>query len=190
MGRFLLALGLAACVKGQSPDASPKFEVASVKPCREQLEVARGAQRGDGRESSPDRLHLTCQTLMSMIRWAYVDFADGHFNPLASLPISGGPAWINSDLFEIDAKAESPQRWGTLNGPMVRSLLQERFHLKIHPETKGVPIYAITVARGGPKLRTSKRDCITIDPEHPALQVERDKPLPAVCGMSRLTSKV
>ncbi len=146
-------------------------------------------RRGDGRESSPAGLHLTCQTLMSLIRWACVNFADGHFNPLASVPFSGGPAWINSDLFEIDAKAESPQSWGTLNGPMLRSLLQERFHLKIHQETREVPIYAITVAKGGPKLQTSKHDCITIDPEHPAVPIEPGKPLPAVCGMSRLTSK-
>lgn len=169
---------------------APEFEVTSVKLCPAQPEPTRGSRRGDGRESSPDRLHLPCQTLMSLIQWAYVNFADGRFNPLASIAsISGGPHWINSDLFEIDAKAEMPQTWGTLNGPMLRSLLQERFHLRIRKETREVPVYVISVAKGGPKLQTSKGDCVTIDPEHPAIRVEPDKPLPAVCGMSRLTGR-
>lgn len=81
-----------------------------------------------------------------------MSFADGHFNPLAFESISGGLSWVDSDLFEIDAKAETPKSWGTINGPMLRSLLQERFHLKVRKQTKEIPVYAITVARGGPKL--------------------------------------
>jgi pimeloyl-ACP methyl ester carboxylesterase len=55
------------------------FEVASVKPCSAQAEASRGSRRGDGRDSSPNRLHLPCQTLLSLIQWAYVIFADGRF---------------------------------------------------------------------------------------------------------------
>jgi uncharacterized protein (TIGR03435 family) len=183
-----LFLWIAFRANAQGPTASSQFEVASVKPCPAQPEAARGSRRGDGRESSPERLHLPCQTLLSLIQWGYVNFAEGRFNPLAAIPILGGPSWINSDLFEIDAKTERPQSSGTMNGPMLRSLLQERFRLKIHQETKEAPIYAITVAKGGTKLQASKRDCITIDPERPP-PIEPDKPLPAVCGMSRLTSK-
>jgi len=184
-----LFLWIAFPANTQGPAASSQFEVASVKVCPAQPEGARGSRGGDGLESSPERLHLPCQTLQSLIRWAYVNFAEGQFNPLAAVPVSGGPSWINSDLFEIDAKTASPQSSGTINGPMLRSLLRERFRLEIHQETKEVPIYAITVAKGGAKLQTSKSDCITIDPEHPALPIEPGKPLSAVCGMSRLTSK-
>ena len=104
---------------------------------------------------------------------------------------SGGPPWINSDLFAIDAKAEMPQSFGTINGPMLRSLLEERFHLRIHSETKEVPVYALSLAKGGPHLEAPKTDCISIDPEHPGISslVEPNKPLPAVCGFSRLTNK-
>src|SRR5580704_239646 len=70
----------------------PRFEVASVTPCPERLsQPRRGDPKGDGRQSSPDRLHLTCQTLMSMIQWAYVNYANGRFDGLASVTFSGGP---------------------------------------------------------------------------------------------------
>jgi uncharacterized protein (TIGR03435 family) len=185
----LLAL-VAVPALAQVPAKTPAFEVTSVKPCPAQAEASRGSRRGDGHDSSPDRLHLPCQTLLSLIQWAYVNFADARFNPLAQVDsISGGPTWVNSELFEIDAKAEMPQSWGILNGPMLRSLLLERFHLKIRKETKEVSVYAITVAKGGAKLETSRGDCVAIDPEHPAIPIEPHKPLPAVCGMSRLTGK-
>ena len=174
--RFLFVFGAAACVPAQLSTPLPQFEVASVKPCPKQAEGGRGTRKGDGRQSSPDRLHLTCQTLLSMIQWGYINFADGRFNPLGSIPLSGGPAWINSDLFTIDAKAESPQSRGTMNGPMLRTLLQQRFNLKIHIELREVPVYALTVARGGAKLQPSKRDCLPFDSEHPDVPLEPGKP--------------
>jgi uncharacterized protein (TIGR03435 family) len=181
---------IAVHANAQAPTASPQFEVASVRACPSQPEAAPGGRRGDGLESSPDRLHLPCQTLLSLVHWAYVMFANDRFNPLPDIPISGGPPWINSDLFGIDAKADMPQSFGTINGPMLRSLLETRFHLRIHSETKEVSVYAITVGKGGAKLQSSKHECITIDPEDPAKPVvEPGKPLPAICGMSRLTSK-
>jgi hypothetical protein len=45
-----------------------------------------------------------------------------------------------AELFEIDAKTEMPESWGILNRPTLRSLLLERFHLKIRKETKEVPL--------------------------------------------------
>lgn len=181
----VLFLCLAVPATPQSPAKAPEFEVASVKPCAANTPVGR---RGDGRESSPDRVHLPCQTLRSLISWSYLMFADGRFNPWPTGSISGGPSWIDSDPFEIDAKAETPQSWVTINGPMLRSLLEQRFHLKIRKETKEVPVYAITVAKGSPKLQSSSGDCITDDPEHPAIP-DPGKPLPALCGISRLTRK-
>jgi uncharacterized protein (TIGR03435 family) len=186
---FLFVSGAVACVHAQAPPTLPQFEVASVRACPKEAERARGARKGNGQQSSPDRLHLNCQTLLSLIQWGYVSFADGRFNPLAFVPLSGGPAWIDSDLFTIDAKAESPQSWGTMNGPMLRALLQQRFNLKTHMESREIPVYELTIAKGGPKLQPSKRDCIPFDPEHPDVRLEPGKPLPALCGMSRLSGR-
>jgi uncharacterized protein (TIGR03435 family) len=126
---------------------------------------------------------------MSLIQWAYVNFADGHFNPLGSVPITGGPGWIQTDLFTIDAKAERPETSGTLNGPMLRPLLVERFRLKIHTESKETPVYALLVAKSGAKLQASRHDCVVIDPEHPQIPVQPGKPLPTLCGMGRLNGQ-
>ena len=168
-----------------APAAALKFEVASVKPCR--ADVAPGGSKGGS--SSAGRLHLPCQTVMSLIQWAYVNFANGHFNPLGSVPISGGPAWINSDRYEVNAKVEGRQSWGAINGPMLRALLEDRFKLKIHRETREVRVYALTVAKGGPNLQPSKDgSCIPFDVDHPAPLPEPGKPFPRLCGMSRVTN--
>jgi uncharacterized protein (TIGR03435 family) len=46
---------------------------------------------------------------------------------------------------------------------MLQAILEERFQLKIHRETRDVPVYALTIAKGGPKLRASKPDsCVPI----------------------------
>jgi len=167
----------------------PRFEVASVKPCAGQAEARPGDRKGDSRESSPVRLHLTCQTLNSMIQWAYVNFAEARFNPLAWVPISGGPTWINTERFQIDATSDSPQKSGTMNGPMLRALLEDRFHLVIRRDIKETSVYALTVSKGAVrKMAHSTGNCITVDPERP-LPFEPGKPFPTVCGMSRTTDK-
>jgi uncharacterized protein (TIGR03435 family) len=126
---------------------------------------------------------------MSMIQRAYVNFAEARFNPLASVPISGGPTWINTDRFQIDATSDSPQKNGTMNGPMLRTLLEDRFHLVIRRDIKETSVYALTVRRGAvPRMAHSTGNCITADPERPRPFVP-GKPLPAVCGMSRTTDK-
>jgi uncharacterized protein (TIGR03435 family) len=124
-----------------------------------------------------------------MIQWAYGNFADARFNPLASVLISGGPKWINTERFQIDAKSERAQKSGTMNGPMLRALLEEKFHLVIRREIKDVSVYSLTIPkRSVPKLPHSTGKCITLDPEHP-LTVEPGKPFPAFCGMSRNSDK-
>jgi uncharacterized protein (TIGR03435 family) len=126
---------------------------------------------------------------MSLIQWAYGNFAEARFNPSASAPISGGPTWINTERFQIDAASDVPQKNGTMNGPMLRALLEDRFHLVIRRESKETSVYSLTVARGAvPKMPHSTGNCITFDPEHPP-QFEPGKPFPAVCGMARTTDK-
>jgi len=126
---------------------------------------------------------------MNLIQWAYVNFAEDRFNGSASVPISGGPTWINTERFQIDAKSDTPQTSGTMNGPMLRALLEDRFHLVIRRDFKEASVYALTIAKGAvPKMTHSRGGCITFDPEHPP-QFEPGKPFPAVCGMARTTEK-
>ncbi|HEY1757331.1 MAG TPA: TIGR03435 family protein [Bryobacteraceae bacterium] len=64
-----------------------------------------------------------------------------------------GPSWLDDTRYDIvgkgpDPNAPNPEVW-----EMMRSLLAERFKLKYHIETREMPIYALTVAKGGPKLK-------------------------------------
>jgi uncharacterized protein (TIGR03435 family) len=78
--------------------------------------------------------------------------------------IKGSPTWINSERYTIDAKADGPQSRETMLGPMMQKLLEDRFKLKIHCETKEVPVYELTVAKGGPKLQVSRETgCVPFD---------------------------
>ena len=101
---------------------------------------------------------------MGLIRSAYVMFADGAHISRAVVPISGGPAWVSSDRYTIDAKPDAPQSQETMNGPMLQTLLEDRFRLKVHRETREIPVYALTVAKGGSKLKPfQKGSCVPID---------------------------
>jgi uncharacterized protein (TIGR03435 family) len=66
--------------------------------------------------------------------------------------IAGGPAWITSEYFDIDAKTARPQK---ATHDMEKSLLASRFQLKLHKETKETSVYSLVVARGGPKMKLS-----------------------------------
>lgn len=65
--------------------------------------------------------------------------------------VSGGPGWMESDRFDIDAKpaADATREQMLL---MLRTLLADRFQLKLHHDTKPLPALALTAARNGPKF--------------------------------------
>ena len=144
-----------------TPRALPRFEVASVKECK-------ATDRPPPSTSSPGRLGLSCWPLMRLIPEAYEVFASGAVDPRnPSFPfmrIEGAPDWVNSARYSIDAKAESPESAAMMRGPMMQALLEERFHLKIHRETREVPVYIMTVAKEGPKLQPTKEgSCNQLD---------------------------
>src|SRR5580765_433778 len=130
-------------VRAQSPQTlAPAFEVASIKL----------NNSGDGRvmmQLQPGgRFTATNIPLRLLIRNAY---------QLQDFQIVGAPSWINSERYDIVAKAEdgTPPETPSLDrtGPnrtqlMIRSLLAERFQLVAHDETRELPIYALVVARG------------------------------------------
>ena len=145
MTRIVFALAAFAGLGGTiwaQPAAAPRFEVASIRS---------GCTRGGS--SSPGRLTLDCMSAKGLITRAYDLYAHGPFVIHLFTPIEGGPDWINSEFYDINAKAEANASVDAMNGPMLQALLEERFHLKIRRETREIPGFALTVARGGPKLQ-------------------------------------
>ena len=123
--------------KPMAADANPGFEVATIKPARP-----------DGRFSllvnRSGMLNTTSTTVSDLIKFAY---------DLHPRQITKGPAWLESEKFDITAK---PDTAGVPNGKqlktMVQQLLKDRFQLTFHTEKKELSVYAITVAKNGPKL--------------------------------------
>jgi uncharacterized protein (TIGR03435 family) len=123
------------------PPNSSQFDVAVVKPNND------GDYRVYVGDNAGGRFSATGITLRLLIRYAY-DVQD--------VQIVGGPKWLASDRWNVEAKAEGVS--GRLTSEqqmrMMRSLLAERFRLKVHPEQKKlVPAYALVVVNAGRKLR-------------------------------------
>ncbi len=139
--RLLLAPAvlLAFCdIHAQIPTAPLKFEVASIKP-------SAPAMDGMYLRPQPGGLRVEGATVRNLIALAY---------DVREFTISGGPGWIGSDRFDIDARVESP------SGPRIReclkSLLADRFELALHRETKEDKVYALVLAANGPKFSEAK----------------------------------
>jgi uncharacterized protein (TIGR03435 family) len=143
--RVLIALSLlwSSAAFAQATSARPKFdafEVATVKP--------EDTDAKAGRFFKMDGTHrwlATNYTLKSLIALAY------DLNPRT---ISGGPGWMDMQAFNIEAITPGDVRPTRLEQmQMLRALLVERFGLKFHREQKEFSIYALSVAKGGPKLK-------------------------------------
>jgi len=157
---FIALIG-AFSSRAQSPDTRPTFEVATVKPT-EAMDFNHCAG-GDG-PAGPGRLVFKCVTVANLIQQAYAVFANGlSLNP-QTFPISGAPGWLDADHYDITAKADGNPPMERMMGPMLQTLLEDRFKLKLHRETREVPVYALTVVKGGLKLTPlEKPDCTPAD---------------------------
>jgi len=150
-------VALAQTTPSAPTTAPPKplsFEVATIKP----------TARTDGAwklQPTPDGYTGMDISLFHLVQEAY-----GVFDK--SL-LSGGPPWIDRDKFDLEAKfdtAEIPaanKLTYRQRADMLQPLLADRFHLKVHHETKDLPVYNLVVAKDGPKFQQSP-------PEH---RVER-----------------
>jgi uncharacterized protein (TIGR03435 family) len=139
-GTSLLICGACGAF-GQAAD-TPAFEVASVKM------NAAGSGEGRGRETvtpSPAGVTMKNVHLKSVVQWAY---------HLQAIQVSG-PSWLDDNRYDIVAKTagETP---GERQRVMMQTLLAERFKLTFHRETKEMPAYVFTVAKGGHKLKPSE----------------------------------
>jgi uncharacterized protein (TIGR03435 family) len=188
LGAGLLTVASAFAPLGATADgpesqslAGQKYEVASIKPCpAEALPPAGSGGRGAGpgnATTSPGRAHWECATLDELITTAYASGRDaallnsvGRARPGEPKVVRGGPSWVYSDKFTVDAKATGDADRATLIGPMLRALLEDRFQLKTHRATEERSMYALTVAKGSLKIRqTTSADC-TDDPERARAQ--------------------
>lgn len=116
-----------------------KFEVASVK--------VNTSGTGDFSEGITPEGRLTARnfTVWNLIRQAY---------KLRDLQISGGPGWIKTEGFDIDARPASPVSRDKVD-EMLRTLLAERFQLKVHTESRSLAAYALVVSNSGSKLQSA-----------------------------------
>jgi bla regulator protein blaR1 len=145
---------LLAQVPAPSPSA-PAFEVASVKP-NQSGEL--GARLRPGREGGLTAVNMP---LRELILFAY---------QLPTHRIHGIPEWTVNARYDIEGKASaSPSNAAATDARFppvaltLRSLLAERFGLKVHRETRSLPIYELRVSRAdgklGPRLVQTTRDC-------------------------------
>ncbi len=159
-------LSTSACAGRQSKSNAAEFDVVSVKACDPNA-VAPGGRGSAAGGTSPGRLRLDCQSLDTLIRWAYLVYANGRQNSPGTYPIvewSKASERLRYDRFTIEAKTDGTTPAAVMRGPMLQAVLEDRFKLKTHYETRGVPIYELVVARNGLKLTPFKPGaCIPFD---------------------------
>jgi uncharacterized protein (TIGR03435 family) len=150
---IVAVVGCAAAVAAQT-SATLSFEAASIKP------TASGDSGGGANFQPGGRFVARNVTLRALIRGAFGD-------PVQLDPsrISGGPSWIDTDRFDLEARAATEFSDLTFNGgstatgaAMLRALLADRFRLATHWETRDIPVYALVrrdAGRLGPRLVSS-----------------------------------
>ena len=124
-------------------NANPAFEVATIKPSDparpEQIVTLRGVD-----------VITTNTTVHDLINLAYW---------LHPKQLTGGPAWTESEKFDMTGKPDAPGQPNVDQMKMmIQKLLADRFQLKFHFEKRQLPVYAIRIAKNGPKLTKSQDD--------------------------------
>jgi uncharacterized protein (TIGR03435 family) len=147
-----LAVAVAFALLSSAGAQSAGFEVASVKPSNPNPAGPLGAAP----LVLPALGRLTAQnvTLRMLVMAAYQK---------QPFQIVGGPAWQNNDKFDINAVAENAKLSTDQMLDLLKTLLADRFKLKVHTETREVPIYALALARSdgktGAKMTPSTENC-------------------------------
>jgi uncharacterized protein (TIGR03435 family) len=137
-GRGLFAQDAIGPPKTMAADATPQFEVAAIKPSQSR------DLSGSLNVNPSGLVNVTNFPVIVLIQFSY---------SVTRHEISSGPSWLESERFDIAGK---PDIEGAPNMSqlrlMLRKLLADRFQLTVHHESKELPVYALTVAKGGPKL--------------------------------------
>ena len=147
---------LAASVAFAQPSAPPKFDVASIKPAAGDPCMCLNTTPGG-------RVHATSMTLKFLVQMVY---------HVQDFQVSGGPSWLTSLRYDIEAKTDAPAKDREVS-VMLQQLLADRFQLVFHRETRELPVYALILARKngklGPGMVESKEgSCTPPDPTKPS----------------------
>lgn len=135
---------------------APRFEVASIK-----LDTS-GVPRHNVR-LLPGGLHTENASVRLLMQSGY---------GLQDFQVVGGPRWMDSDGYNIEAKAQGSASKSQIR-LMLQSLFEDRFHLKAHRETKELPSYTLIPAKGGARLPRPKDvgcrnyDASPLSPQNP-----------------------
>ncbi len=149
---FLLQIGLGGLLAAGAALAQPAtplaFEVATVRPSAP-LDIAaiRAGKAHLGTRIDAARVDIGTASLFRLICTAY---------RLKPYQVTG-PEWLKTTMYDIQAKI--PEGASADKVPeMLQTLLVDRFGLKVHHDSKDQPVYALVVAKGGPKLKESPPD--------------------------------
>lgn len=184
----VLALLPAAAAPAQNPPAAAEFEVASVKPQPPSMTLQPGmvAPPGfDWRLSMQDRAQDSIQgnfaagwipadkAMVRLKRWSLASMIAAAYK-VRREQVSG-PSWLTEERYDVEAKIPEGAPSSSLN-EMLQSLLKERLGLKVHAEDRELAGYALTVAKGGPKLTAASADS-SAKAEQPMSMEDRMKAL-------------
>ena len=133
-----LALAVSSTPAQTAPPSRPEFEVASIKLSKPGTRTTFGVGNGGASEANV--------TLKALIAFAY---------RLQGYQILGEPGWVSSDRFDIEARAADRNADSDQLRLMLQSLFADRFKLALHRETRQANVYALVVAKGGPKIKLS-----------------------------------
>lgn len=126
------------------------FEIVSIKPDK-------SGNPGASMQALPDGLRWTNFPIRNWVRNAYGIIMDSQ--------IVGLPGWADTEPYDIEARADADtaetwkelpykERWRQ-EQPMLQSLLADRCKLKVHHETRDLPVYDFVIAKGGLKMKES-----------------------------------
>src|ERR1700691_1847040 len=177
---ILLSSVMAAGLAAQSAPGKLEFEVASVKPNKSDAPPHANNPLGPGNVYSPYRGYFQA---INFPLYTYILFAYKIMGNQEQFLRTQIPAWVMSDRFDIEARAEGNPDKDQMR-LMMRSLLADRFKLGIHYETREVPVFALALPKAGktgPTLQPHPEDypCSTV-PQ--ASQSQVDGQFPVLCG--------
>ncbi len=188
-----MVVGVAVRAQTTRTRGGPKFEVATVKLDTTAaygfadigLALLPACSANPRTIVTPGRIRM-CGPLRLIIQEAY---KRDHEN-LITAEAQGGPAWLDSEIYEIIAKAEGNPSIFQMAGPMLQALLEERFRLNVHRDQKEVPVYFLDVAKDGPKFQPAKKgSCVILDPDDPTSLTSPRKPGTRTCGGARFDGR-
>jgi uncharacterized protein (TIGR03435 family) len=143
----LVLTGLAALA------ADPAFEAVSIKP------NVTASDRVDFGPPAGARFTATNVSLRMLIMRAY---------KVKNFEVSGGPGWMNSDRYDVATSTAEGNISEAQFKLMLQSLLADRFQVRVHRETKQMPVYVLLPAKNGTRLPQAAEACIEHDAPQPS----------------------